>query len=360
MRRSVKLAAVVLSGSLGIASLAACGAKSTDTTSASSSGGSGIKVGMAYDVGGRGDQGFNDSAAAGLDKAKADFGVQTSEADAKPGEADSDKQTRLESLVTAGYNPIIAVGFVYQATVEKVAKEHPNVKFAIIDSDSPTQPSNVTSLEFTEQQSSYLAGIAAASKTKTNQVGFIGGVQSELIKKFEAGYRAGVASVNPGIKVDVTYLTTPPDFTGFTDPGKGKAAAQGQIDQGADVIYAAAGASGTGAIQAVATTPAPTKGDQLWVIGVDSDQAKQSALTQYSSHILTSALKNVNTAVYNYIQSVKNGQPLSGIQRFDLKSGGVGLATTGGHIDDISGKLQSATQAIIAGTVTPPTTPPAN
>lgn len=359
MRRSVKLAAVVLSGSLGIASLAACGAKSTDTASSSASG-SGLKVGMAYDVGGRGDQGFNDSAAAGLDKAKADFGIQASEADAKPGEADSDKQTRLESLVSAGYNPIIAVGFVYQATVEKVAKEHPNVRFAIIDSDSPTQPSNVTSLEFTEQQSSYLAGIAAASKSKDGHIGFIGGVQSELIKKFEAGYKAGAKSVNPNIIIDTTYLTTPPDFTGFTDPAKGKAAAQGQIDDGADVIYAAAGASGTGAIQAVATTPAPTKGDQLWAIGVDTDQAKQSALAAYSSHILTSALKNVNTAVYNYIQSVKNGQPLTGIQRFDLKSGGVGLATTGGHIDDIADKIQQATQAIIAGTITPPTTPPAN
>ncbi|MGF1427432.1 BMP family lipoprotein [Kitasatospora sp. LaBMicrA B282] len=355
MRRSVKLAAVVLSGSLGIASLAACGAKSTATTSsAASGGGSGLKVGMAYDVGGRGDQGFNDMAAAGLDKAKADFGVTASEAEAKAGEADSDKQTRLESLVSAGYNPIIAVGFVYQATVEKVAKEHPNVKFAIIDSDSPTQPSNVTSLEFTEQQSSYLAGVVAASKSKTGHIGFIGGVQSQLIQKFQAGYVAGAKSVNANIHVDVTYLTTPPDFTGFTDPGKGKAAAQGQIDSGDDVIYAAAGASGTGAIQAVATTQG--KG-QLWAIGVDSDQAKQSALQQYSAHILTSAVKNVNTAVYNYIQSVKNGQPLTGVQRFDLKSGGVGLSTTGGHIDDLADKLQQDTQGIIAGSITPPTAP---
>ncbi|WP_035801002.1 BMP family lipoprotein [Kitasatospora mediocidica] len=353
MRRTVKLAAVVLTGSLGIASLAACGAKSSDTTTAGSSGGSGIKVGMAYDVGGRGDQGFNDSAAAGLDKAKADFGIQTTEAEAKTGEADSDKQTRLETLVTAGYNPIVAVGFVYQTAVEKVAKEHPNVKFAIIDSDSPTQPTNVTSLEFTEQQSSYLAGIAAASKTKTKHVGFIGGVQSELIKKFEAGYRAGVASVDQSISVDVTYLTTPPDFSGFSDPAKGKEAAQGQLDKGDDVIYAAAGASGTGAIQAVAAKQG------AWVIGVDTDQAKQPALAKYQGSILTSALKNVNTAVYSYIQSIKNNAPLTGVQRFDLKSGGVGLATTGGHIDDIKAKLDAATQQITSGATTVPTAPPA-
>ncbi|MFI9269179.1 BMP family protein [Kitasatospora sp. NPDC052896] len=353
MRRSVKLAAVVLSGSLGIASLAACGAQST-TTSSSSSGSSGLKVGMAYDVGGRGDQGFNDSAAAGLDKAKQDFGIQVDEAEAKAGEADSDKQARLESLVDAGYNPIIAVGFLYQPAVDAVAKEHPNVKFAIIDSDDPSQPSNVTSLEFTEQQSSYLAGIAAASKTKTKQVGFIGGVQSELIKKFEAGYRAGVASVDPSIKVDVTYLTTPPDNTGFSDPAKGKEAAQGQLDKGDDVIYTAAGASGTGAIQAVAAKAG------AWVIGVDTDQAKQPALAAYKNSILTSALKNVNNAVYAYIQSVKNGTPLTGIQRFDLKSGGVGLATTGGHIDDLKAKLDAATQQIISGQITVPTAPPAN
>ncbi|MDH6140753.1 MULTISPECIES: BMP family lipoprotein [Kitasatospora] len=352
MRRSVKLAAVVLSGSLGIASLAACGAKSTSTSS-SASGGSGLKVGMAYDVGGRGDQGFNDSAAAGLDRAKADFGITANEAEAKNGESDSDKQNRLEQLVTAGYNPIIAVGFVYQPAVEKVAKEHPNVKFAIIDSDSPTQPSNVTSLEFTEQQSSYLAGIAAALKTQKKQVGFIGGVQSELIKKFEAGYRAGVASVDPNIKVDVTYLTTPPDFTGFSDPAKGKSAAQGQLDKGDDVIYTAAGASGTGAIQAVAAKPG------AWAIGVDSDQAKQSALAAYKNSILTSAVKNVDTAVYSYIQSVKNGTPETGVQRFDLKSGGVGLATTGGHIDDIKSKLDAATQQIVSGATQIPTAPPA-
>ncbi|GAA1954892.1 BMP family lipoprotein [Kitasatospora viridis] len=352
MRRSVKLAAVVLSGSLGIASLAACGAKA-NTSSPSASGGSGLKVGMAYDVGGRGDQGFNDSAAAGLDKAKADFGITTNEAEAKTGESDADKQQRLENLVTAGFNPIIAVGYTYQPAVDNVAKEHPNVKFAIIDSDDPSQPSNVTSLEFTEQQSSYLAGIAAALKTKTKQVGFIGGVQSELIKKFEAGYRAGVASVDSNIKVDVTYLSTPPDNSGFADPAKGKSAAQGQLDKGDDVIYAAAGASGTGAIQAVAAKQG------AWAIGVDTDQAKQPALNAYKNSILTSALKNVNTAVYSYIQSVKNGQPETGIQRFDLKSGGVGLATTGGNIDDIKSKLDAATQQIVSGATQIPTAPPA-
>ncbi|GAA2130704.1 BMP family ABC transporter substrate-binding protein [Kitasatospora kazusensis] len=349
MRRSMKLAAVVLSGSLGIASLAACGAKSTDTTTSAGSG-STLKVGMAYDIGGRGDQSFNDSAARGLDNAKSQLGVTVSEAEAKTGEAEADKETRLTSLVSAGFNPIIAVGFVYQPAVEKVAKDNPNVKFAIIDSSSTTQPSNVTSLTFTEQEGSYLAGVAAALKSKTKHVGFIGGVQSELIKKFEAGYKAGVKSVDPSIAVETTYLSTPPDFTGFNDPGKGKEAAQGQLDKGADVIYSAAGSSGSGSIEAVAMAG-------KWAIGVDSDQAAQPALSKYKDHILTSMVKNVDTAVLAYITAAKNGNPLTGVKTFDLKANGVSLATTGNHIDDIKSQLDAAAQQITSGAVKVPTAP---
>ncbi|MFE7561833.1 BMP family protein [Kitasatospora sp. NPDC057500] len=350
MRRSTKLAAVVLSGSLGIASLAACGAKSNDTTASSGSSDGGMKVGMAYDIGGRGDQSFNDSAARGLDRAKSELGVAVTEADAKTGEAEADKETRLKNLVTAGYNPIIAVGFVYQAAVEKVAKDNPNTKFAIIDSASDTQPANVTSLTFSEQEGSYLAGVAAALKSKNKHVGFIGGVQSELIKKFEAGYRAGVKSVDPNIPVEVTYLTTPPDFTGFAAPDKGKEAAQGQLDKKADVIYTAAGSSGNGAIEAVANAGA-------LAIGVDSDQAVQPALAKYKNSIMTSMVKNVDNAVFAYVESIKKGQPFTGVKNFDLKADGVSLATTGGKIDDIKGKLDEAAAAIKSGQTTVPADP---
>ncbi|MFI6845380.1 BMP family ABC transporter substrate-binding protein [Kitasatospora sp. NBC_00085] len=351
MRRSTKLAAVVLSGSLGIASLAACGAKSNDTNASSGASEGSLKVGMAYDIGGRGDQSFNDSAARGLDKAKADLGVAVTEADAKTGEAEADKETRLKNLVTSGYNPIIAVGFVYQAAVEKVAKENPNTKFAIIDSASDTQPSNVTSLTFSEQEGSYLAGVAAALKSKAKHVGFIGGVQSELIKKFEAGYVAGVKSVDPNIAIETTYLTTPPDFSGFNSPDKGKEAAQGQLDKGADVIYSAAGSSGNGAIEAVSNKQG------AYAIGVDSDQAAQPALAKYKNSILTSMVKNVDKAVYAYIESVKKGSPFTGVKNFDLKADGVSLATTGGKIDDIKGKLDEAAKAITSGATTVPTAP---
>ncbi|KJS57438.1 BMP family protein [Streptomyces rubellomurinus] len=355
MRRSMKLAAVVLSGSLGMASLAACGAKSNDNSSSSGSaaasgGAGGLKVGMAYDIGGRGDQSFNDSAARGLDKAKADLGVQVTEAEAKQGEAEADKETRLKNLVDGGYKTIVAVGFVYQQAVNKVAKDNPDVKFAIIDSNDKDQPSNVTSLLFAEQEGSYLAGVAAANKSKAHHIGFIGGVQSELIKKFEAGYKAGAKSVDPNIVIETTYLTTPPDFTGFASPDKGKEAAQGQLDKGADVIYSAAGSSGNGAIEAVANA-------KKLAIGVDSDQASQPALAKYKDAILTSMVKNVDNAVYSYIQSVKQGQSPTGIKLFDLKADGVSLATTGGKIDDIQDKLKAAADAIKSGATTIPTAP---
>ncbi|MFG2903499.1 BMP family protein [Kitasatospora sp. NPDC048286] len=352
MRRSMKLAAVVLSGSLGMASLAACGAKSTDTSSSGSGDGS-LKVGMAYDIGGRGDQSFNDSAARGLDKAKSELGVGVTEAEAKQGEAEADKETRLKNLIDAGYKTIIAVGFVYQPAVNKVAKDNPNVKFAIIDSNDKDQPANVTSLLFAEQEGSYLAGVAAANKSKAKHVGFIGGVQSELIKKFEAGFKAGVKSVDPNMAVETTYLTTPPDFTGFSSPDKGKEAAQGQLDKGADVIYTAAGSSGNGAIEAVANKQGAL------AIGVDSDQASQPALAKYKGSILTSMVKNVDTAVFSYVQSVKQGQSPTGVKLFDLKADGVSLATTGGKIDDIQDKLKAAADAIKSGATTIPTAPAA-
>ncbi len=163
---------------------------------------------MAYDVGGRGDQSFNDAAAAGLDKAKAELGVDVKEAAAVNGEAESARQERLQQLIDAGYNNIIAVGFAYAKAVGAAAKANPDVKFAIVDDASPDSAGpNVDQITFAEEQGSFLVGAAAALKTKTNHVGFIGGVQTDLIKKFEAGFEAGVKAVNPDIKIDVKYLT---------------------------------------------------------------------------------------------------------------------------------------------------------
>lgn len=359
MRRVTKLAAVVLSGSLGITSLAACGSTSDSasstggssaTAAAGADGSSGVKVGLAFDIGGRGDQSFNDSAARGLDKAKKDLGIESKELSPGANETEADKTQRLKDLAGDGYNPVIAIGFSYAGPLAKVAAEYPNVKFAIVDSvvDAP----NVTSLVFTEEQSSYLVGVAAALKSKTHKVGFIGGVNVPLINKFEAGFTAGVKETDAHTSVTVQYLSQPPDNKGFASPDLGKAAAQGMLDKDIDVVYAAAGSSGNGAIEAAAAKHA-------WAIGVDSDQYKQSALAKYKSAILTSAIKNVDVAVTEYIKSAKSGTILTGTQTFDLKREGVGYSTANpAFASDTAtvAKLEKAKKAIIDGTITPPTT----
>ncbi|OIV37177.1 BMP family ABC transporter substrate-binding protein [Mangrovactinospora gilvigrisea] len=358
MRRIGRFAAaVVCVGGLALAT--ACGSTSTSSQahksgSSSSAGKSGkiTKVGMAYDVGGRGDQSFNDSAARGLDKAKSQYGFTVSEQSAQNGETDAIREQRLEQLAAGGYNPVIAIGYTYAPALGKVAKKYPNTEFAIVD-DSTVQLKNVADLMFTEQQSSYLVGMAAALTTKTNKVGFIGGVDNALIHKFDAGFTAGVHHINPKITVIKKYLSEPPDTSGYANPTGGKNTANGMLSQGADVIYSAAGSSGTGAIQAVHAA-----GKGKWAIGVDSDQYQQKALAADKSSILTSALKNVDSAVYLFLKSVQDGKPLSGTQRFNLTNNGVGYATSGNFLTSaVQTKLKAAEQDIISGKITVPTTP---
>jgi basic membrane protein A len=352
LRRSRKFASFLTVGILALGATA-CG---SDSDSGSDSGGgsgdspkSDVKVGMAYDVGGRGDQSFNDSAAAGLDKAKTDFGITADESEATDGEAESAREERLVTFAEAGYDPIIAVGFAYAEAVGKVADQYPDTHFAIIDDSTLADKPNVASLVFAEEQGSFLVGAAAALKTTADHVGFIGGVQVPLIEKFQAGYEAGVKAVNPDIKVDVTYLTQPPDFSGFGDPAKGKTAAQGMYDNGADIVYAAAGGSGGGVFEAASDAG-------KLAIGVDSDQYN-TADPSVKDVIMTSMLKNVNVAVYNYLQEVVGGTFPTGVTTYDLKVDGVGYATSGGQIDDITDQLDAFKEKIISGEITVPTTP---
>jgi len=347
-RGGIRLAAGLLA--LGL-SLAACG--KDDTTPPAGGGNSGapapkLKVGLAYDIGGRGDQSFNDSAARGLDKAKSDFGVEAKELEAAAGETEAQKEDRLRQLAEGNYNPVIAVGFAYCKSIGKVAKDMPNVKFAIIDDleDDCTAP-NVANLLFAEQEGSFLVGVAAALKSKTNSVGFIGGVNVPLIQKFEAGYLAGVKAANPSATVEVKYLTQPPDFTGFNDAAKGETAAKGMFDKGIDVVYAAAGGSGNGAFKAA-------KANGKLGIGVDSDQYNQPALADVKDVIITSMLKKVDVAVGDFITSVKDGKFANGAKVYNLKAGGVDYATSGGKIDDIKSKLDDYKQKIISGAITVP------
>jgi basic membrane protein A len=307
--------------------------------------GSKLKIGLAFDVGGRGDASFNDAAAAGTDKAKSDLGVTTvSESTASASEAESAKQQRLDQMASQGLNPIVAVGFAYADSVKAVAAKYPNTKFAIVDDDSITLP-NVTPLVFAEEQGSFLAGVAAAYKSKSCHIGFVGGVNTPLIQKFEAGYLQGAKTVSSKIKIEDEYLTPAGDFSGFQDPPKGNAKAQAEIAKGADVIYHAAGASGKGVFDAA-------KSGNALAIGVDSDQYNQKTVAADKDVIITSMLKRVDVAVFSYIEAVAKNDLTTLPKRFDLKVDGVGYATSGGKVDDIKDVLDGYKAQIISGAIT--------
>ncbi|MFE7131620.1 BMP family protein [Streptomyces sp. NPDC057638] len=343
MRRVSKITAACVATAALALTATACGESSTEPSSGGTESGGKLKIGMAYDVGGRGDNSFNDSAARGLDKAKSELGAETKELTAKHGETPADREARLAALAEGGFNPVIGVGFAYKDSIDKVAPKFPKTTFGLVDSVSDVK--NVDSIVFTEEQGSYLAGVAAALKSKTGKIGFIGGVDLPLIKKFAAGFQQGVKETNPKASVQIQYLTTGTDLSGFGSPDKGRAAAQGMLDKNIDVVYAAAGGSGAGAIEAVAAK----KG--TWAIGVDSDQAKDPALSKYAGSILTSVVKNVDTGVFELAKSVKDGKPITGVHTYSLAEDGVSLTTTGNHLTDIQGKLDEAKKKIVDGQI---------
>ncbi|MEU6535152.1 BMP family ABC transporter substrate-binding protein [Streptomyces sp. NPDC047000] len=328
---------------------AGCGKSSSESAPAPSKDGkyAGKGIGLAYDIGGKGDQSFNDAAYQGFQKAEKEFKIGGRDVEPQDNESDADKIQRLETLAKSGYNPIIGVGYSYAPAVKAVAAKYPKITFGMID-DSTIKADNVADMVFAAEQSSYLAGVAAASATKKDHIGFIGGVDIPLIHTFEAGFDQGAKSVDPKIKIESQYLTQTAAEGGFASPDKGKAAAQGQLDAGADVIYHAAGLSGQGVIQAAAAAKA-------WAIGVDSDQYQQSALAAYKDHILGSALKNVGGAVYDLVKSVVDGKPESGLVEGTLKTGGVGFADTNPKyqaMKDVVAAVEKAKQDIITGKVT--------
>jgi basic membrane protein A and related proteins len=358
--RGMQLGVLAVGASLALAACGSSGGSGGNNSSAPPAGSTAagsstsaapvktVKVGLAYDVGGRGDKSFNDLAAAGLEKAKSNLKIQTKELSAVQGESDAQKADRLSLLAKSGYNPIIAVGFAYATALKKVATQYPKVNFAIVDDNSITT-SNVEGLVFTENESSFLVGVAAALATKSKNVGFIGGVQTPLIQKFQAGYAAGVHAVNPKIKVQVQYISQAPDFSGFNDPAKAKVIAGGMYDNGADVVYHAAGGSGSGLF-----TAAAAKGKLA--IGVDSDQY-QTAPAAQKSLILTSALKGVDTAVDKFIEDDAAGKFKSGFTRFSLKDNGVGYSTSNPKIKPYESKIDGYKAKIISGAIKVPESP---
>ena len=352
MKKIFRLVAVVAATTLAVTAFVAPSA-----TAAKSN----VKVGLAYDIGGRGDKSFNDSAAAGLDAAKKKFGVSAKEVTVTTG-SDAEREGKLRLLAAAGFNPIIAVGYLYATPLKAVASDYPNVQFGIID-DSSIDLLNVASLVFAEEQGSYLAGVAAALASKSGKIGYIGGVRIPLLQKFEAGFVAGVKATKKSASVDVKYVTEFPDFSGFNDPAKAKVIAKGMIDKGTDIIYSAAGGSGAGNF--AAATDAAKSGKKVWTIGVDADQYLTASADE-QKNMLTSMIKRVDRAVYDVIATSVAGSSVNDVldakagiygRHYDLTLDGVGVSYSGGYITKYKAQIDKAAAAIKAGKIVVPTKP---
>ena len=355
---SLGAAALVLAGcaSGGSAEGDDEGSGSSDSASediCESAEGDGPKIGLAYDVGGTGDQSFNDSAYAGLVRAVEELDATCTEIEAGQGESDADREARLIELADAGYDTVVAVGFIYSEATYTVAPDYPDVNFGIIDGFNPTESQkdlpNVANIGFAANEGSFLVGVAAALTTEADNVGFVGGVDGPLIQAFEAGYVAGVEEVDPNIEVQSQYLSQDDPVQGFENPAGGETAATGMYENGADVIYHAAGKSGLGLFDAVVQA-----GEGNWAIGVDSDQYLTADENQ-QPYILTSMLKRVDTGVFEYAQAADEGEPPSGYVTYDLESGGVDYATSGDHLpEEVVSQIDEYKQQIIDGAIEVP------
>lgn len=261
-------------------------------------------IGVMLTDDGLGDQSFNDSSFKGLEKARDDLGIEFDYREI----AETDTYEKgLTELVKDGNDLVIGVGFSMQEDLEKVAKKYPKKHFLLIDAVSELK--NVTSVTFKEEQGSYLAGALAALTTKSDVIGFVGGVDADLIHRFEKGFQKGAKSVNPNIKILSTYANT------FSDAGKGSKIAKGMIKKKADVLYAAAGYTGVGVLK-------EAQAQGKYAIGVDSDQYYTA-----EKAVISSMVKKVDEVVYQVSeQLVKNNQIKSGHVVYDLSNDGIDMA----------------------------------
>ncbi|HEV2761464.1 MAG TPA: BMP family ABC transporter substrate-binding protein [Pyrinomonadaceae bacterium] len=266
-----------------------------------------VHVGIVFDTGGKDDRSFNAAAWEGVKRAAKDFPIVLR--DVEPGDPTS-VEPAIRAFAEEGYDLIIGVGFEQMPVVERVAKDYPNLNFAVID--GKIELPNVASLLFKEHQGSYLVGMLAAKKSKTGVIGFLGGMDIPLIHRFQKGYEEGAQSINPNIRVVSNYVGVTADA--WNNPGKGKELAVSQIERGADVIFTAAGNSGLGAFDAAEQR-------DKFVIGVDSNQNWVKP-----GHVLTSMVKRVDNAVYQMVKEKVEGKFRPGVHVFGLENEGVGYA----------------------------------
>ena len=278
-------------------------------------GGSGPRVGVVFDLGGRGDKSFNDGAWNGAERAEKELGARVRFVE--PGDG-SDREAGLRLLAAEGMDLVVGVGFIFTDDLLTLASEYPNVRFAGVDlalrTDEQGQPlplpPNLAALKFREEEGSFLVGALAALVGGSQKLGFVGGMDIPLIHKFEQGYRQGVAAVCPGCTVIAQYAGVTPEA--FRNPGKGKELALSQYQAGVNVIFQAAGSTGLGVFEAA-------RSNAKLAIGVDADQYAEAP-----GHVLTSMTKGVDTSVFDAIARVKAGSFQGGIYSFGLAENGVG------------------------------------
>ncbi|QJC50227.1 BMP family ABC transporter substrate-binding protein [Paenibacillus albicereus] len=314
-------------------------AANTENAGAGSDAGKDFKIGMVTDGGGVNDKSFNQSAWEGLQQLTKDTGAEVKYLESK---GESDFEPNLNQMVKAGYSLTWGIGFMMNKAITTVATQNPEAKLASIDSE--VSAPNVESVMFAENEGSFLVGVVAGLTTKTNKVGFVGGVEGDLIKKFEAGFAAGVAAVNPEAKVTVQYVGD------FTKPDLGKASAATLYNDGNDIIYHAAGGSGNGVF--TEAKDRVSKGEKVWVIGVDKDQS-----VEFGNDItLTSMVKRVDQAVQIVSQALIDGDFKGGTTRtLTLKDGAVGLPENNPNVsEDIMAKVKEYEAKIVSGEVTVP------
>ena len=295
-----------------------------------------FKPAVLFDMGGKFDKSFNEGIWNGLEKFRKETGIKYREFEVRQ---EAQREQFLRKLASKGSDPVIAVGFGQAAALTKVAKEFPNTKFSIIDMvvDLP----NVQSIIFKEHEGSFLVGVLAAMKSQTGKVGFVGGMDIPLIHKFACGYVQGVKYINSGTTVYQKMTGTTP--AAWSDPARGAQLAKTMYDSGADIVYAAAGSTGLGVLQAAAD-------NNKLSIGVDSNQNHLQP-----GYVLTSMLKRVDVAAYNVFKTAQNGTWKSGVKTLGLAEDGVGWAVDENNIKLVSmpmiTKVEKVRQGIISGRI---------
>ena len=298
-----------------------------------------LKVGLIYDVTGRGDLSFCDAAYAGAKKAEDKWGFKLTEVTPS---LSTDTELTLRRLAKLKYDLIIGVGFLFQEPMNRVASDFPDVKFALID--AVIEQPNVASLTYRAHEGTFLAGVISALKTETKQIGFIGGMKVPLVEAFEIGYRAGIKATNPDLELVADYVGVTPQA--FNDPAKAKELALSQYNRGIDIILAAAGASGLGVLEAAKST----KKSIIWVDSNGNNLAP--------GLVLTSVIKGVEISVYETIKSVQEGNFSGGLKDYGLKEGGVKYIIDDVNRDLLSDEILKQVEAfkakIIAGDIVVP------